>query len=188
VSAEKIRCRSRRVYLAALQAVAFDCVGGVFRRNSLDPCFFPKEQTPGLTVAMSRSVASQFTQMNSVLQAPRFSVSACVIGVFNYWETIAAKREHLGHERNTFEFALIVQSCQDLISRPHLDDLANSRSSPKLPKRVGVTEFCGGLERKIAVDDLPCHCKFVLIVNLPLRNVAFWSSIGLPLAHTPGAL
>jgi hypothetical protein len=94
-----------------MQAVGFDRRRGAFRSNALDPCFFPKKQTPCLTIAVRRSVTPQFVQVNGVLQASRVSVSACVIGIFDYLETTPAEYEHFGHERNTLKFALTVQSC-----------------------------------------------------------------------------
>jgi hypothetical protein len=110
LSGEKSDCEVRRANVATLQATISGPGGTLFRRNALDPRFFPKQKTFGLTIVMRRSVTSKFFQVYGVGQESWVSVSACVVSMFEDLETMPAERKHLGHERNALKFALIVQS------------------------------------------------------------------------------
>jgi len=120
---------------------------------------------------MSRSIAPQFIQVNGVGQAARFSIGACVVGVFDYLEAMAAKGEHLGHERNAFELPFLVQSGEDFGGRTHLNDLANPRSSPEFGAVGGVARLCRRLKSKLGVADVACHGTFVVTAKISLDNV-----------------
>jgi hypothetical protein len=92
VSIEKSDCRVRDAsFTAALQAIIVDCGAGVFRFNALDPRFFPKQKTFGLTIVMGRSVTSKLLQVYGVGQASRVAVSACVIRMFEDPETMGTE-------------------------------------------------------------------------------------------------
>ncbi len=73
---------------------------------------------------MSRAIAADIGQMDSVLDAahvPRLDVVAGLIGAFEHTETLAAILQHFRHEGHCIQSAFRIKSGEDLLLTAYLD-------------------------------------------------------------------
>jgi hypothetical protein len=79
--------------------------------NGLKPCLFPKYQAAGLTATIGFPVAAVL-QMNPVRQASTAGAGRRITGLVRPLidlKALAAVFEHLRHERETVESAILVE-------------------------------------------------------------------------------
>ncbi len=95
--------------------------------NRFQPIFFPEDQTSGLASAVRLSVATSFEMHCPFNAAPanwKYRVTGFVRPLIDL-KSLAAEREHLGHERKIVEAAVLVQGKQDLLAAPDFYPIAD---------------------------------------------------------------
>src|SRR5690348_1207313 len=108
-------------------------MAGIFLRLAIDrpqPCFFPKNQTAGLTPAVRGTVATR-VQMNCLADAAPANREDRVAGLVRPLvdlKPFTAESEHLRHERHAFELTGSVERRKDFFLATDLDPVSDAQS------------------------------------------------------------
>ena len=106
-------------------------VGG--RVDSPEPGLLPVDEAGGLATAVRLPVAAHPRQVHRVAHPPHAGPGhrvAQLVGHLVHGELLAAVLQHLGHERQRVELAVVVQRRQDLLLAADLDQLADAQVEP----------------------------------------------------------
>jgi hypothetical protein len=74
--------------------------------------------------------ASQILQMYAIFQSANPRIVDCVAGLVGsavYTVTLSAETQHFWHERQTLQFAIVIQSCENLCFTAHFHKLTSTK-------------------------------------------------------------
>ena len=128
-------CAARELLLrpSCMCTARFDAIASRFRLVRLDPLqpgLLPVDEAAGLTPSMGLAIAAHALEVDGMLHpihAGPIDGVAQLQGELPDPEPLAAELQHLGHERQFLQFAVLVQRRKDLGFAPHLDQLADAQ-------------------------------------------------------------
>ena len=95
--------------------------------DGFQPRFLPEDQAAGLAAAVGGSIAARF-EVDGLIDSASSHWKHGVAGLVRSFidlKSLAAEREHLGHERHAIELSLLVERPQNLFLASDLYPVGN---------------------------------------------------------------
>src|SRR3954454_940166 len=109
--------------------------------EALEPGLFPEDQASGLAPVMGRSVAPDVLKVNAARHLPAADSHgriAGLVGTFAHAQRLPTIPEHLRHEWQLLELALLVQRTENLLLRPDLHPFTSAEAETSRSRVIDV--------------------------------------------------